>query len=93
MDKEIMKEKQETTNNNEVYEDIPFPENWKRYDMDTIKKHFSDWLDDNIEHQYTIDPEFYLSDSVNEKRFYFRVIESGGCDGSTSHPPLSITLK
>lgn len=73
-----MKDKVESTD--DIDEDIPFPENWTRYDLDTIKEHFSDWLDDNIEHQYTVDPEFYLSDSVNEKRFYMRVIEKGGSD-------------
>ena len=73
-----MKDKVESTD--DIDEDIPFPENWKRYDLETIKEHFSDWLDDNIEHQYTVDPEFYLSDSVNEKRFYMRVIEKGGSD-------------
>ena len=73
-----MKDKLESTD--DIDEDIPFPENWKRYDLDTIKQHFSDWLDDNIEHQYTVDPEFYLSDSVNEKRFYMRIIEEGATD-------------
>ena len=52
-------------------EDIPFPENWTRYDLDTLKQHISEWFDWNIEHEYTKDPEFYLSNSVNEKRFYF----------------------
>ena len=76
-----MKDKVESTDNIEDFdEDIPFPENWKRYDLDTLKQHISDWFDWNIQHEYTKDPEFYLSNSVNEKRFYFRVIESGGCD-------------
>ena len=61
-------------------EDIPFPENWKRYDLDTIKQHFCDWLDDNIQHEYMEDPEFYHNDDVNEKRFYMRVVEQGVTD-------------
>jgi hypothetical protein len=74
----------ESTDNIEDFdEDIPFPENWTRYDLDTIKQHFNDWLDDNIEHEYIEDPEFYLKDDVNEKRFYMRIIERGGSD---NHP-------
>ena len=76
-----MKDKVESTDNIEDFdEDIPFPENWKRYDLDTIKQHFSDWLDDNIQHEYLEDPEYYLKDDVNEKRFYMRVVEQGNTD-------------
>ena len=76
-----MKDKVKSTDNIEDFdEDIPFPENWKRYDLDTIKQHISDWLDYNIEHEYMEDPEFYLKNDVNEKRFYMRVIENGGSD-------------
>ena len=66
--------------NEDLEEDIPFQENWKRVDVDELKQNFMDWLDDNIEHEYTKDPEFYLSNSVNEKRFYMRVIEEGYTD-------------
>ena len=82
-----MKDKVESTDNIEYFdEDIPFPENWTRYDLDTLKQHISDWFDWNIQHEYTKDPELYLSNSVNEKRFYFRVIESGGCDDEPPDP-------
>ena len=73
-----MKDKVKSTD--DCDEDIPFPENWKRVDVDEMKQNFMDWLDDNIEHEYTKDPEFYLSNSVNEKRFYMRVIEEGYTD-------------
>ena len=66
--------------NEDLEEDIPFPENWERYDLDTLKQHFCDWLDDNIEQEYLKDPEFYLSDNVNEKRFYMRIIDRGPFD-------------
>ena len=76
-----MKDKVESTDNIEDFdEDIPFPENWTRYDLETLKQHICEWLDWNIEHEYTKDPEFYLSNSVNEKRFYMRVIEEGYTD-------------
>ena len=73
-----MKDKVESTD--DCDEDIPFPENWKRVDVDEMKQNFIDWLDDNIEHEYTKDQEFYLSNSVNEKRFYFRVVDEGYTD-------------
>ena len=66
--------------NEDLEEYIPFPENWKRVNVDEMKQNFINWLDDNIEHEYTKDPEFYLSNSVNEKRFYMRVIEEGYTD-------------
>ena len=69
--------KESTHNIEDFDEDIPFPENWKRYDLDTIKQMFNDWLDDNIQHEYMEDPELYLTDDVNEKRFYMRVVEQG----------------
>ena len=71
--------KEKLTNNNEDYdEDIPSRENWKRYNVDTIKRLFSDWLDHNIEHEYQSYPEFFLKEG--EKRFYMRIIEEGASD-------------
>ena len=66
--------------NEDLEEDIPFQEDWKRVDVDELKQLFMYWLDDNIEHEYMKDPEFYLSNSVNEKRFYMRIIEKGVTD-------------
>ena len=71
--------KEKLTNNNEDYdEDIPSRENWKRYNVDTIKSMFSDWLDHNIEHEYQSYPEFFIKEE--EKRFYMRIIEEGASD-------------
>ena len=73
-----MKDKVESTDNIEDFpEDIPFSDGWERIQVDEMKEKFSDWLDDNIEHEYMEDPEFYLKDDVNEKRFYMRVVEQG----------------
>ena len=58
-------------------EDIPFSENWKRVSLDKMKKDFNNWLDDSIEKEFVKDPEFYLSDDVNDKRFYMRIINRG----------------
>ena len=74
-----MKEKQETTNNNEVYEeDIPFQENWKRYDLETIKRDFCNWLDHNIENEYKSHPNLFMKEE--EKRLYIHIQEKGYTD-------------
>ena len=67
------------TDNIEDYdENIPSRENWKRYNVDSIKRMFSDWLDHNIEHEYQSYPEFFIKEE--EKRFYMRIIEEGASD-------------
>ena len=71
------KEDEPTDNIDDLEEDIPFPENWERVSLDKMKKDFNNWLDDSIEKEFVKDPEFYLSDDVNEKRFYMRIINRG----------------
>ena len=66
-----------TDNIDDLEEDIPFPENWERISLEKLKKDFNSWLDNSIEKEFVKDPEFYLSDDVNEKRFYMRVINRG----------------
>ena len=71
--------KEKLTDNIEDYdEDLPERENWKRYDVRTIKRMFSDWIDDNIEKEYKSYPEFFIKEE--EKRFYMRIIEEGATD-------------
>ena len=74
------KEDESTDNIEDSPEDIPYPENWKRVNVDKMKKDFNNWLDEHIQQEYLKDPEFYLSDNVNEKRFYMRIIERGPFD-------------
>ena len=75
--KETMKDN--LTDNIEDYdENIPSRENWKRYNVDSIKRMFSDWIDHNIEHEYQSYPNFFIKDE--EKRFYMRIIEEGATD-------------
>ena len=69
------KEDESTDNIEDIPEDIPYSENWKTISLDKFKKDFNNWLDDNIKQEYLKDPEFYLSDNVNEKRFYMRIID------------------
>ena len=66
-----------TDNIDDLEEDIPFPENWERVSLDKMKKDFNSWLDFHVEKEFLKDPEFYLSDDVNEKRFYMRIINRG----------------
>ena len=77
MYKETMEEKL-TDNIKENDEDIPSQENWKRYDVDTIKRDFCNWIDHNIEHEYQSYPNFFIKDE--EKRFYMRIIEESATD-------------
>ncbi len=59
-------------------DDIPTRENWKRYNVKTIKRMFSNWLDDNIENEYKSHPEFFIKD--RDKRFYMKITEQGYTD-------------
>ena len=71
--------KEKLTDNIEDYdENIPPRGDWKRYNVDTIKRMFSDWIDDNIEKEYKSYPEFFIKEE--EKRFYMRIIEEGATD-------------
>ena len=74
------KEDEPTYNIDDLEEDIPFPENWERVSLDKMKKDFNSWLDFHVEKEFLKDPEFYLSDDVNEKRFYMRIIDRGPFD-------------
>ena len=64
--------------NEENEEEIPTRERWKRFDVDTIKRKFSGWIDDNIENEYKSYPEFFIKDE--EKRFYIHIQEKGYTD-------------
>jgi hypothetical protein len=57
------------------------PENWKRYNVDTIKQMFSDWIDNNIDQQYQSYPKFFIKEE--DKRFYMRIIEEGDSDDAS----------
>ena len=58
---------------NDFPEDIPFPEYFKRLSIEELKERFNEYLENNIEEQYLKNPEFYLSEDVNEKRFYLQI--------------------
>ena len=74
-----MKDKVKSTDNIDDFdEDIPFPENWKRYDLVTIKRDFCNWLDHNIENEYKSHPNLFMKEE--EKRLYIHIQEKGYTD-------------
>ena len=60
---------------NDFPEDIPFPEYFQRVNVEKLKERFNEYLEVNIQEQYLKNPEFYLSEDVNEKRFYLQIKE------------------
>jgi len=60
-------------------EDIPFPENWKRESVESMKETLCDWIDHNIKHEFETNPDIY-SNKEDETRLYFKVNERGGSD-------------
>ena len=71
-----MKEEKENIrddNQNDFPEDVPFHEHFQRLNIEELKERFNEYLENNIEEQYLKNPEFYLSEDVNEKRFYLQI--------------------
>ena len=71
-----MKEEKENIRDddqNDFPEDVPFPEHFQRLKIEELKERFNEYLENNIEEQYLKNPEFYLSEDVNEKRFYLQI--------------------
>ena len=60
---------------NDFPEDVPFHEHFQRLNIEELKERFNEYLENNIEEQYLKNPEFYLSEDVNEKRFYLQIKE------------------
>ena len=59
-------------------EDIPFPENWKRESLESMKNSICDWIDHNVKHEYITNPDIYSEE--DETRLYFKIHEKGGSD-------------
>ena len=57
---------------------IPNPENWKRYNLETIKEMLCDWLDWNMEQQFESHPDIFMKEE--EKRLYIHINEVGSRD-------------
>ena len=74
-----MNEKEiDTKPEEEGSEDIPFPENWKRESVVSMKNTICDWIDHNVEHEFETNPDIYSKG--DETRLYVKVNERGGSD-------------
>ena len=62
----------------EYDEDIPFPENWKRETVESMKQTLCDWIDHNLKHESETNPDIYSKG--DETRLYVKVNERGGSD-------------
>jgi hypothetical protein len=63
-----MKDKVESTDNIDDFdEDIPFQENWKRYDVETIKRDFCSWIDRLYIH---IQEKGYTDEDPEDEGYY-----------------------
>ena len=49
------KEDKSTDNIDDLEEDIPYSENWKRISLDKMKKDFNSWLDFHVEKEFLKD--------------------------------------
>ena len=63
----------EEDDQNDFPEDVLFTEHFQRLNIEELKERFNEYLENNIEEQYLKNPEFYLSEDVNEKRFYLQI--------------------
>ena len=59
-------------------EDIPFPENWERESLESMKNSICDWIDHNVKYEYITNPDIYSKE--DERRLYFKIQEEGGSD-------------
>lgn len=58
--------------------DIPNPENWKRYNLETIKEKLWEFLDWNMEQQFESHPDIFIKEQ--EKRLHILIREQGSKD-------------
>ena len=59
-------------------EDIPFPDNFRRESVESIKERVCSWIDDNLEHESVTNYDIYSKE--NETRLYFKVHEENSED-------------
>ena len=59
-------------------EDIPFPDNFRRESVESIKERVCSWLDDNLEHESVTNYDIYSKE--DETRLYVKVHEENSED-------------
>ena len=60
-----------TDNNEDLEEDIPFKEDWKRISVVDMKRSISNWIEDNLEHESEENYDIYSKE--DERRLYVKV--------------------
>ena len=72
------KEDEPTDNNEDLEEDIPFKEDWKRISVESIKQSICNWIEDNLEHESDENHEIYSKE--DETRLYVKVHQENSED-------------
>ena len=73
-----MNEEKEEILEEDLEEDIPFPENFRRESVDSIKETLCSWIDDNLEQESETNHDIYSKE--DETRLYVKVHEENGED-------------
>ena len=59
-------------------EDIPFPDNFRRESVESIKETLCSWIDDNLEHESVTNYDIYSKE--DETRLYVKIHEENSED-------------
>jgi hypothetical protein len=72
------KEDEPTDNNEDLEEDIPFKEDWKRISVESIKQSICNWIEDNLEHESEENYDIYSKE--DERRLYVKINQDNSED-------------
>ena len=72
------KEDEPTDNNEDLEEDIPFKEDWKRISVESIKQSICNWIEDNLEHESEENYDIYSKE--DERRLYVKIHQDNSED-------------
>ena len=72
------KEDEQTDNNEDLEEDIPFKEDWVRISVESIKQSICNWIEDNLEHESDENHEIYSKE--DERRLYVKIHQDNSED-------------
>jgi hypothetical protein len=67
-----------TDNNEDLEEDIPFKEDWKRISVESIKQSICNWIEDNLEHESEENYDIYSKE--DERRLYVKIHQDNSED-------------
>ena len=72
------KEDEQTDNNEDLEEDIPFKEDWVRISVESIKQSICNWIEDNLEHESEENYDIYSKE--DERRLYVKIHQENSED-------------